>query len=62
MLVNFDIRIKLGSMLYNRLPVGISEATGVGHLHGLHLMSGRKMIRSLAVGSNISTRVLCGIY
>ena len=39
----------------------ISEAMGINHLHGLYLISGKKMIRTLAVDSNIRIWMLCRI-
>ena len=39
----------------------ISEAMGIDHLHGLYLISGKKMIRTLAVDSNIRIWMLCRI-
>ena len=125
-LLNFNTRIKTGSVLYNQLPVGISgflcgsagkespcnagdlglipglgrspgegkgyplhilawripwtvhgvtnswtqlsnfhfhisEATGIDHLHGLYVISGKKMIRTLAMDSNIRIWMLSRI-
>ena len=49
------------SAFRNRLPVGLSEATGISHLHGLHLTAGKKVIRTLEMDSKASIQVLCRI-